>query len=216
MISIALVDDHILLRSSLAKIINNFNGYKVILEADNGQHFIEQVTEKSAPDIVLLDINMPVMNGFETAKWIKTNLTETKILVLSMIDDESSIIKMIHHGASGYILKDSKPIILYEAFDNIAKKGFYSNDLVSSSMMQYVNNETKNGESVESKYKFSEKEVIFIRHACTESTYKEIASDMNTSPRNIDMYRDSVFEKLHLKSRVGLVLFAVKEGLVTL
>lgn len=212
MTTVALVDDHVLLRNSLSRIIGNFEEYIVLFEADNGQHFIDQVTQKNTPDIVLLDISMPVMNGFETAEWIKNNLPETKVLVLSMMDNESSIIRMIHLGASGYILKDSKPTILKEAFDCIIKKGFYSNDLISSSMLHHLN---MGNQKIQQKIlNFSEKEKDFIKHACTEMTYKEIATVMNISPRTIDMYRDVIFEKLSIKSRVGLVLFAIKEGLV--
>lgn len=211
MITVALVDDHVLLRNSLARIINNFDGFKVILEADNGRHFIDQLAKIKPPHIVLLDISMPIMNGYETAEWMHTNIPQTKVLVLSMMDDENSVIKMINHGASGYILKDSKPAILKEAFVSIAEKGFYSNDLVSGTMMQYVTNNKQ-----ENIIEFSESERAFIKYACTEMTYKEIAEAMQTTPRKIDSYRDTVFEKLQLKNRVGLVLYAVKEGLITI
>ena len=212
MTTVALVDDHVLLRNSLSRIIGNFEDYIVLFEADNGQHFIDQITKKNTPDIVLLDISMPVMNGFETAEWIKKNLPETKVLVLSMMDNESSIIRMINLGASGYILKDSKPATLKEAFDCIIKKGFYSNDLISSSMLHHLN--LGNQKIQNTILNFNEKEKDFIKYACTEMTYKEIAGLMKISPRTIDMHRDVIFEKLNIKSRVGLVLFAIKEGFV--
>ncbi len=214
MTTVALVDDHILLRNSLTKIINNFEGYKVSFEADNGKHFIDQLTKKNRPDIVLLDISMPVMNGYETANWIRSNIPETKILVLSMMDNESSVIRMINHGACGYILKDSKPAILKEAFDSIIQKGFYTNDLLSSTMMHYMKTDKRTDANIINSVLFTEKEKAFIKYACTEMTYKEIAHEMQTSPRNIDVYRDSVFEKLQIKSRVGMVIFAIKEGMV--
>ena len=210
MITVALVDDHVLLRNSLARIISNFPGYSVLFQADNGQHFIDQISKKTTPDIVLLDISMPVMDGFETAAWIKKNLPDTKMLILSMMDNDTSIIRMINLGVSGFILKDSKPAILQEAFDCIIDKGFYTNDLVSKSMLHFVNNSTKT--TANKRMQLNEKEMEFIKHACTEKTYKEIAVEMDTSPRNIDMYRDQVFEKLDIKSRVGLVLYAIKEG----
>ncbi len=212
MTTVALVDDHILLRSSLARIITNFEGYFVLFQADNGQHFIDQITKKNTPDIVLLDISMPVMDGFETAKWIKNNLPDTKVLVLSMMDNDTTIIRMINLGISGFILKDSKPAILKEAFDCILQKGFYTNELVSNSMLHFVNN--SNNSLSNKSNQLTEKEREFIKFACTEMTYKEIALQMGTSARNIDMYRDQVFEKLEIKSRVGLVLYAIKEGFV--
>ena len=212
MITVALVDDHVLLRNSLARIISNFPGYFVLFQADNGQHFIDQVTKKNTPDIVLLDISMPVMDGFETASWIKKNIPDTKMLILSMMDNDTSIIRMIHLGVSGFILKDSRPTILKEAFDCIIDKGFYSNELVNKSMLHYVNNSSKS--KANKSLQLNDKEKEFIKHACTEMTYKEIAAEMDTSPRNIDLYRDQVFEKLDIKSRVGLVLYAIREGYV--
>ena len=155
---------------------------------------------------------MPVMDGFETAKWIKNNLPDTKVLVLSMMDNDTTIIRMINLGISGFILKDSKPAILKEAFDCILQKGFYTNELVSNSMLHFVNN--SNNSLSNKSNQLTEKEREFIKFACTEMTYKEIALQMGTSARNIDMYRDQVFEKLEIKSRVGLVLYAIKEGFV--
>ena len=216
MTTVSLVDDHVLLRNSLAKIINHFDGYKVLDEADNGQDFIDKVNKKNPPDMVLLDISMPVMNGFETAAWIRANLPDTRVLVLSMMDNELSVIKMINLGARGYILKDSKPVILKEAFDNIMQKGFYSNDLVSSTMIHYVSSGTPGSSLPQGSLQLSDNETQFIRLACTDRTYKEIATEMNSTPRSVEMYRNAVFTKLNVKSRVGLVLFAIKEGLVQL
>lgn len=212
MTTVALVDDHVLLRSSLARIITNFEGYFVLFQADNGKDFIDQISKKNTPDIVLLDISMPVMDGFETAAWIKKHLPDTKVLILSMMDNDTTIIRMINLGAAGFILKDSKPAILKEAFDCILKKGFYSNELVSNSMLHFVN--SSNRSSSGRNKQLTDKEREFINYACTEMTYKEIAEQMDTSPRNIDMYRDQVFKKLDIKSRVGLVLYAIKEGFV--
>ena len=209
---IALVDDHILLRNGLAALINSFNGYQVSFEADHGKDFINMVTNHGTPDIVLLDINMPEMNGFETAGWIKEHLPATKILVLSMMDNETSIISMLKSGAGGYILKDSKPSIFRQALDDIRDKGFFMNDLVTHKMLNYVKGEEQNTDAAIIA-RLSEKELTFLKLACTEKTYKEIASEMNLSPRTVEGYRDDLFAKLGVMSRVGLVLFAIKNGL---
>jgi DNA-binding NarL/FixJ family response regulator len=209
---IALVDDHILLRNGLAALINSFNGYQVSFEADHGKDFINMVTNHGTPDIVLLDINMPEMNGFETAGWINEHLPSTKILVLSMMDNESSIISMLKSGAGGYILKDSKPAIFRQALDDIRDKGFYMNDLVTHKMLNYVKGEEQNTDAAIIA-RLSEKELIFLKLACTEKTYKEIASEMNLSPRTVEGYRDDLFAKMGVMSRVGMVLFAIKNGL---
>lgn len=209
---IALVDDHILLRNGLAALINSFNGYQVSFEADHGKDFIDLIATQINPDIVLLDINMPEMNGFDTATWIKENLPSTKILVLSMMDNESSIISMLKAGAGGYILKDSKPSVFRQALDDIRDKGFFMNELVTHKMLNYVKGDEQNSDAAIIA-RLSEKELTFLKLACTEKTYKEIASEMNLSPRTVEGYRDDLFVKLAVMSRVGLVLFAIKNGL---
>lgn len=207
---VALIDDHQLLRNSLGIIIDKFPGYHVISESDNGKDFISHFRKNEIPDIILLDIHMPVMDGFETAEWLKKNLPTARILVLSMMDNDASVIKMIHLGARGYILKDSKPAILKEAFDSIMQKGYYSNDLVNSKMFNFLN--PQNNSIVSDRISITEREQEFLRLACSEMTYKEIAHQMEASPRTLENYRDSLFKKFDLKSRVGLVLFAIKEG----
>src|SRR5215831_21029295 len=99
MINVALVDDHALLRSGLANVINSFGDYNVVFEADNGKQFIERLKHNETPDVVLMDVTMPEMDGFETTKWIKNNAPNIRVLVLSMMDDDTSIIKMLQNGA---------------------------------------------------------------------------------------------------------------------
>ncbi len=211
--TVALVDDHELLRNGLAGIIDKFEGYKVIFEAGNGLEFIRQLPAKGNPDIVLLDISMPEMDGYETAEWIKSNLAGCRILVLSMLDHEIAVIRMLHAGARGYILKDCKPAQLKEAFDQIQSFGYYSNDLVTSRMMKQI----RDGKVTETgDFKITGREHEFLKYVCTDMTYRDIARKMNASPRTIDNYRDSLFEKFDIKSRVGLALFAIKQGYLTL
>lgn len=212
---IALVDDHTLLRNGLANLINSFEGYSVCFEADNGKEFINAFQKFETPDIVLLDITMPEMNGFETASWLKKNAPDIKILVLSMVDNENAIISMLKEGARGYLLKDSKPKVVKQALDDIRDKGFFMNELVTSKMLNYVTTpNSKNDAGIIAS--LSEKEITFLKFACTEKTYKEIASEMNLSPRTIEGYRDDLFVKLSVVSRVGLVIFAIKNGLYKL
>ena len=125
MTKVALVDDHALLRSGLASVVNSFGEFTVVFEADHGKQFIELLKTKERPDIVLLDINMPEMDGFETSKWIRNNCPEIKILVLSMRDDDHSIIRMLQNGAKGYILKDTKPESLRTALREVSDRGFF-------------------------------------------------------------------------------------------
>ena len=209
---IALVDDHTLLRSGLAALLSSFEGYSVLFEADNGKDFIAQLEQYPDPDIVLLDITMPEMNGFETAAWIKAKRPQIKILVLSMMDNDTAIISMLKSGARGYVLKDSKPLVFRQALDEIRDKGFFMNDLVSNKMLNYVKGEDP-GPNTGIISDLSDREVHFLKLACTEMTYKEIAGEMELSPRTVEGYRDELFKKLEVQSRVGLVLFAIKNGL---
>jgi two-component system, NarL family, invasion response regulator UvrY len=208
MITIALIDDHVLIRNALKELINRFDGFEVILEASNGQEFISRC--KTPPNIALVDINMPVMDGFETAAYIRQNLPDVKILALTVNDDDESIIKMIRAGAVGYLLKDSETTDLRMALNEVAIKGYFHNDLVTNSLMKSLKPQANPKPSIV----FQSREEEFLKLACTELTYKEIAAKMCLSPRTVDGYRESLFEKLELRSRVGLVLFALKRGIV--
>lgn len=213
MANIVLVDDHSLLRNGLAELVKSL-GHTVLFEADNGKDFTAKLNAESLPDVVLLDINMPEMDGFETAQWIKTNYPEIKVLALSMYDNETSIIRMLKCGAKGYILKDSEPAELKTAIHALMGKGFYYSDLVSGKLMHAINKMDDDGDGLKSLVPLNDRETEFLKHSCSELTYKEIADKMFVSPRTIDGYRDALFEKLHLKTRVGLVMYAIKNGIV--
>ena len=214
--SIALVDDHGLLRNGLASLIQSFEGYTVLFQADNGKDFIQQLKSNPAPDIILLDITMPEMNGFETAAWIKQNAPSIKILVLSMMDNDEVVISMLKAGARGYILKDSKPAVFKLALDSIRDTGFFMNELVSNKMLNFLSHEENKGKEMSAISQLSLRELTFLQYACSEMTYKDIAMEMQVSPRTVDGYRDELLRKLNLQSRVGLVLFAIKNGLYKL
>lgn len=213
MATMVLVDDHVLLRNGLASLVKNL-GHEVMFEADNGREFIKKLSSGPLPEVVLLDINMPEMDGYETAQWLKTNHPDVKILALSMYDNENSIIRMLKSGAKGYILKDSEPTELKAAIEALMNKGYYYSDLVSGKLIHAINKIDDEGSDVHTMNNLNERETDFLKYACTELTYKEIADKMFVSPRTIDGYRDALFEKLHVKTRVGLVMYAIKNGIV--
>lgn len=207
-----LIDDHVLLRNGLAGLVKEL-GYEVLFEADNGKEFIEKLQPANLPDIVLMDINMPKMDGYETAAWIKQQHPGIRILALSMYDDEHSIIRMLKSGAGGYILKDTEPGELKRAMEAICNKGFYYSEMVTGRLLHAIHTQ-QDDKSVALVAGLTDREIEFLKLAATEMTYKEIAEQLHLSPRTIDGYRDDLFEKLEIKSRVGLVLFAIRNGIV--
>lgn len=208
MIRIALVDDHVVLRNSLGIMLEKIPGYEIVFEADNGLHLIRQLKEKPIPDIILLDITMPGMDGGETARWLKQEYPEIKILVVTMLKSDPAIIQLIKKGARGYLLKDCEPSELMTAINAVCETGYYYNELFTPGMkaQSLLHNHTS----------LSTREITFLRWACTDLTHKEIAAEMQVSPRTIDGYRDSLFRKLSVTSRVGIVVFALKNGFVQL
>ena len=214
--TVALVDDHELLRSGLAAIINSFGEFEVVLEAGNGLEFIKKVKAITPPDIVLLDITMPEMDGYETAAWIRKHLPTVKVLVLSMLSNDLAIIRMLRNGVKGYIIKDSKPHVFKEAMESIQKNEFFVNELVRDKLINYVSNEEDDGKQTALLLSISEQEAHFLQLVCADKSYKEIADEMIVSVRTIDNYRDNLFKKLETKSRVGLVLFAIRQGIANI
>ena len=211
---IALTDDHVLLRNGLASLLEDLD-YEVLFEADNGQDLIRKLNPGELPDVVLMDINMPQMDGYETTRWLKLNHPGVRVLALSMYDDENAIIRMLKSGARGYILKDSDPAELKAALQALISKGFYHSELVTGKLIHTINHmDDTDHSSVKDVLGLNDREIEFLKLVCTELTYKEIAEKMFLSPRTIDGYRDALFEKLGLKSRVGLVLFAIRNGIV--
>lgn len=216
MTSVALVDDHELLRSGLAGLINSFPEFEVVFEAGNGKEFIEKVDMQHPPEIVLLDITMPVMDGYETALWIKNKLPDTKVLVLSMLSNDMAIIRMLRNGVKGYILKESKPEVFKQALDSVKNNDFYVNELVRNKLINYVTNEEGTAENTSMLLNITEGEAQFLRWLCMDKSYKEIAQEMFVSVRTIDSHRDNLFKKLEINTRVGLVVFAIKHGIVNI
>jgi len=214
--TVALIDDHVLLRNGLANLIETLGDYKVLFQADNGKQFVETVQNGTVPNIVLIDINMPIMDGYETAIWIRENKLKIIILALSMYDDENSIIKMFKAGAKGYILKDCDPSELKTALEALVTKGFYYNEMITGKLIHTIN--TLDKKEIQSKMlaKLNDREITFLKLVCSEYTYKEIAEKMFVGSRTVDGYRDALFEKLEVKSRVGLVMFAIKNGVISL
>ncbi len=210
MINIAIADDHTILRKGVTEIISKFENMAVIAEAPNGKELIAKLAAAATlPDVCIIDINMPEMNGYETAAEIRKRWPDIKILALSMYNTELNIIKMLRSGANGYVLKDSDPEDLRVAINRVVKDGFYHSELVTGRMLNILHDP-----SGKMNIELNDREIDFLRHACTEQTYKEIAEVMCLSPRTIDGYREDLFKKLNITSRTGLAMYAIKAGIV--
>jgi DNA-binding NarL/FixJ family response regulator len=211
-IKVALADDHILLRNALASMINKNEKFKVIFEATDGKELIEQFKSNIIPDVVILDLNMPHMNGYETANFLNKNYPEVKTLMLTMYDSELALIRLLKVGVKGFMKKDIHPTELLFAIDSVHKNGYYYSPQTSSKLASLF----RDDDSINfiDKIMLNESEISFLKLVCTEMTYKEIASELNLNPRSIDSMRDNLFTRLDIKSRVGLAMFAIKHGIV--
>ncbi|MEQ1677152.1 MAG: response regulator transcription factor [Chitinophagaceae bacterium] len=214
-VKVALADDHVLLRNGLAGLVTNL-GYTIQFECSNGKELISKLDKKDLPDIVLMDINMPEMDGYAATLWLKNNYPLIHVLALSMLDDENAIIRMLKNGAKGYVMKGADPLELKHAIDDVMTKGVHYSELVTGKLLHSIYKVDEPGNGTKEMLELNEREIEFLKLASTEMTYKEIATKMFLSPRTIDGYRDALFEKLNIKNRVGLVLYAIKHSIVSI
>jgi DNA-binding NarL/FixJ family response regulator len=211
-IRIAVVDDHTLFRQGISSLLSENEEIKIVFDAANGAVMKEKITKHPLPHVVLMDITMPLVNGYEATRWLKQNYPSVKVLALSMFEDDEPIIKMLKCGAGGYILKESNASDLMYAIKTIARHDYFLNELVSGKLLRSIQDEVKIPDPVA---ELTANEIRFLELCCSELTYKDIAGKMCLSPHTIDNYRDSLFQKLDLKSRTGLVIFALKNNIAS-
>ncbi len=210
--SVVVVDDHTLLSQAIEGMVNTFDKFKVLYTCKNGKEVADKFTTspKNIPDIVLVDVNMPIMNGIETTEWVVENHPHVHVMALSVEDANNTILKMLKAGAVGYLLKDTQKEILEKALLEMMDNGFYHTRNVTTLLLDSVS-----GKNKKNNVHFKDNEMIFMKLACSELTYKEIAEKMFLSPKTIDGYRDSLFTKLNVRNRVGLVMYAIKNKIYT-
>ncbi|MEJ5090692.1 response regulator [Sphingobacterium faecium] len=212
-ISIAIIDDHNLFRQGMISLLSEFKEIQIVFDASNGQEMKDKIGCHPLPEVILMDINMPVMDGYESTSWIKEHYPQIKVLALSMFDDDKPIINMLKSGAGGYLLKESKTSDVVAAIKTINEHEYFLNDLVSGRLLRNIQ-DNKPIQNILAD--LSANEIKFLQLCCSEYTYKEIADQMNLSPHTIDNYRQNLFQKFEIKSRTGLVLFALKNELFVL
>jgi two-component system invasion response regulator UvrY len=210
-ISIAIADDHAMLRKGLIKLLSVSGNYESLFDVDNGNEVIDELKKHKIPDILILDVNMAGRDGQQTAEWVTAHYPQVKILALSMFNDETTILKMIQAGAKGYITKNSDPEKLKEAIDTLYEKGVYLPESLSAKLFSGIkNNLLVNQDKTPV---LNEKEKTFLSLLCQELSYQEIAGKMFLSPRTVDDYRKKLTRKLNVKGKSGLIVYAMNSGL---
>lgn len=211
-ISVVVVDDHSMFRQGIMNLLGEHTQISILFDAKDGLDFQRKIEQYGLPDVVLMDVNMPVMNGYEATRWLKKEYKDVHVLALSMDDGEENIIKMIRYGAGGYLLKTSSIDELLRGILTIYQTGSYINDYISGRLITNVRTLPKTEEPETSSLTHREKQLLF--HCCSEKPYKEIALEMGISINTLNNYREELGNKLNIRSRVGLVIYAIKNGIV--
>ncbi|MFN5226431.1 MAG: response regulator [Bacteroidota bacterium] len=207
MITMALVDDHTMLRKSMAALLELMGGFRIIFQASDGRELVDYLSSNTWPDLVLMDVSMPVMSGPETTRWLREHCPEIKVVALSMVRSENTIIRMMSSGARAYLLKDVEPEELVRMLQEVHQHGYAHNEMVPLPVKTHT---------AGAPIQLSAQEKQFMQWVCAEKSHKEIAELMQLSPRTIDGYRDSLLRKLGVNSRVGIVMYALQNGIVPL
>ena len=211
-INVGIVDDHQLLVKSLIVVIESFPSFKVVVDDVSGEGLLKKMEKLSTPpDILLIDVNMPFIDGQKTAELVLQKYPLVKLVALSMKDDDTTVMSMIRAGCCAYLLKHIYPTELEMALNEIHTKGYYNADKLNINYRRLLI-KTKDEEAIT----FKEKHLPFLKLACSDLTYKQIASQMHLSERTIDQYREDLFLIFNVQSRVGMVLEGLRRKLVSL
>ncbi len=214
-INVIIADDHVLYRAGVITALSSKKDIKILAEADNGQHLLN-LLKGIQPNVILLDIQMPIMDGIATLPEIKKLYPSIKIIMLTMMDDQSMITKLMELGANSYLTKTSDSEIIYEAIKTCHEQEFYFNSLTNKALLNNLRQKTPNN-SIKLQQEdatLSEKEIKVLRLMCEEKSTREIAEVVELSPRTIEAIRDKLKTKTGAKSTAGLIMFAVKNKLL--
>jgi DNA-binding NarL/FixJ family response regulator len=212
-IKLAIVDDHKIFRNGLKATLEDCADFDLVLEASNGKQLIA-LLPSAMPDVIMMDIKMPEMDGIQTTAHVKEHFKGIKVLALSMFNEDKYIIDMMKAGASGYLLKNAEPEEIIEAISTVYEKDYYFNEHLSVTLIKQLAGNTTPGYNAQSLVDFNEREIEILRLVCQEYSNAEIADKICLSVRTVEGYRARLFEKTHSKNLVGLVIFAVKTGII--
>ncbi|MEO8412323.1 MAG: response regulator transcription factor [Ginsengibacter sp.] len=212
-IRVAIADDHQIFRKGVILSLKPYHNIEFVLEAENGEELIQGV-EKAKPDIVLMDLKMPVKDGIETTKYLNKHFPEIRILILTMYEDERFVGHLMDSGANGYLLKSTDPEEIKQGIMDVMRTGFYLNNFVNRVLIKKNYARQKFNPNLNNELVISEKEKEVLSLVCLEYTAQEIAQKMDISARTVEAIKDRLMERFGVKNSVGLVFFAMKNGLI--
>jgi DNA-binding NarL/FixJ family response regulator len=212
-IKVAIADDHKIFRKGVILSLRPFTNIKFVQEAENGNELIDGLAE-SAPDVILMDLRMPVKDGIETTKYIAKTYPNIHIVVLTMFEDERFVSHLMEIGANGYLLKSADPTEIRRAIMEVFEKGYYLNNFVNRILLKKSHAKQKVIPSLNSEITLTDRERDVIKYICMEFTASEIAQKMEVSPRTVEAIKDRLMEKFGTKNTAGLVFYAVKNNLI--
>lgn len=212
-ITVAIADDHKIFRKGVILSLKPYNNIQFILEAENGEELIKGVKVKQ-PDIVLMDLKMPVKDGIETTKYLNKHFPDIRILILTMFEDERFVGHLMDSGANGYLLKSTEPSEIRQGIMDVMKTGFYLNNFVNRVLIKKNYAKQKFNPNLSSEIVVSDREKEVLSLVCMEFTAQEIAAQMDISPRTVEAIKDRLMERFGVKNSVGLVFFAMKNSLI--
>lgn len=212
-IKVAIADDHKIFRRGVILSLRPYTNIKFVQEAENGQELIDGLAQ-SQPDVVLMDLRMPLKDGIETTKYLATNHPNVHILALTMFEDERFVIHMMEIGANGYLLKSADPQEIKQAIVEVNAKGYYLNNFVNRILLKKSHARHKSPPNPNQDISISEREKDVLRYICLEYTALEIAQKLGISPRTVEAIKDRLMERFGVKNTAGLVFFAVKNNLI--
>ncbi len=207
MVKVTIADEQSLTREGISNILNNNKDFTITIKAENGNELINRINNDGIPDIAIINVNLPIMDGYTTVTALSASFPQIKIIGLTLNDDETSIQRMYNAGASAFINKNMKPSQILHIVQGVAYNTFNKTNLSAAQLFKLVKNKQK-------QFSLSHKEKEMLEYCATDMTYKEIAKSMNLSPKTIENYRESLFIKIQVKSRVSLVVKAIKNGLI--
>jgi DNA-binding NarL/FixJ family response regulator len=212
-IKVAIADDHKIFRKGVILSLRHYSNIKFVLEADNGEDLLNHLDE-AKPDVILMDLRMPVKDGIEATKFISKHYPNIAVIVLTMHEDDRFVTHLMENGANGYLLKSTDPSEIKKAITDVVTKGYYLNNFVNRILLRRAHSKTKSIPSLNNDFPVTDKEKDVLRYICMEFTSQEIGQKMDISPRTVESIKERLMERFGVKNTAGLVFFAVKNNLV--